>query len=261
MRTIRIRRLPEKQRSKSRVARCCTAVEHKGSATSSRPEQPALHRHPAEAIPQWGLSSQVSGFGAPLGPAPGLKGASTTTHSAPRTLLGSYVAQSSLGKTLLFGLENSRLARDFSRFPGTRARGSPASVSDAKRTCQTANAKGQLGVWSFVHQRLAASVLMIRPESYNYSCTPGKSSGYRSYSRHRILDLRIKGGGVVGIFAHSAQGRGRMGRGGHHTRGVTTPSAPMHAGTGDAAKCRCRDQRPGAVSDIITCRICIIGAY
>ena len=137
MRTIRIRRLPEKQRSKSRVARCCTAVEHKGSATSSRPEQPALHRHPAEAIPQWGLSSQVSGFGAPLGPAPGLKGASTTTHSAPRTLLGSYVAQSSLGK-------HSCLV---SKIPGWLGifLGSPApEPGDRPRVSQMLNAHARL---------------------------------------------------------------------------------------------------------------------
>ena len=77
------------------------------------------------------------------------------------------------GETLLFGLENIRLARDFSRFPGTRARGSTASVSDAKRSCRPADAEGQLRVLSFLHQRVAAScLLMLRPESHSPIARP-----------------------------------------------------------------------------------------
>ena len=82
-RPARIRRLPEKNLSKSRAVQCCTAVENKGSARGSRLKETAPSRHSAEAIRRWGACSQVSGFGVAVGPRSKPQGPWTTTHSGP----------------------------------------------------------------------------------------------------------------------------------------------------------------------------------
>ena len=161
----------------SRVVQCCTAVKNKDPDRQQVPDSRGQRRVVIQVrlFPSGALAPRFPGLGSvAVGrPAPSLKSRVIDDAFGPPKSPWFLRRAKSPGETLLFGLENIRLARDFSRFPGTRARGSTASVSDAKRSCRPADAEGQLRVLSFLHQRVAAScLLMLRPESHSPIARP-----------------------------------------------------------------------------------------